>query len=66
MTIKTHNDGKEKWQSWEAWLDTNDGWGDGHYSCTFYGYGATEEEAVYNCKNSIMNFIGLAKIDINV
>ena len=35
--LKIHNDGKEKYQSFEAWLDEID--------CE-KGYGATEEEAI--------------------
>ena len=47
MEIRLHNDGKKKWQSFEARLYNNSG---------FYelvGYGATKEEAVAELKRCV-------------
>lgn len=57
--IKVHNDGKEKYQSFEASIDIQ-GLGDvpalmnanSHGNAHVTGYGATEEEAITNMKKA--------------
>jgi hypothetical protein len=43
MKIKIHNDGKEKWMSFEASLDLD----------TVYGWGENEQEALEELKNKL-------------
>ena len=47
VELKIHNDGKEKHQSFEAWIDGID--------CE-KGYGATEQEAVEEYKRELKKF----------
>lgn len=43
MKIKVHNDGKGKWESFEASIELDNVW----------GYGATEQEALQELKNKL-------------
>lgn len=55
MEIKTKDDGKGKWQSWEAWLEDEENFGD-----TFtwlHGYGETEEEAKKELKEKLTSYL---------
>lgn len=55
--IKTKNDGKEKYQSWEA-ETVQDGFdGMGYYNAHFTGYGATEYKAKHNLIQQVDNLI---------
>ena len=47
VELKIHNDGKEKYQSFEAWVDGID--------CN-NGYGATEAEAIEEYKRELKKF----------
>lgn len=57
--IKVHNDGKEKYQSWEATMDVNALEGMYHGDAHLSGYGATEQEAVNNLLSSICDLYSL-------
>jgi len=46
VDLKIHNDGKEKYQSWEVWIDGLD---------IETGYGSTEKEAIAEFINIITN-----------
>ena len=48
VELKIHNDGKEKYQSFEAWVDGID--------CN-NGYGATEAEAIEEYKRELKKFL---------
>jgi len=55
--IETKNDGKEKYQSWEAEIEDNGSDGMGHYNVIFTGYGATEYESKMNVIQQVDNLI---------
>lgn len=55
--IETKNDGKEKYQSWEAEVQQDGSDGMGHYDAHFTGYGATEYEAKQNVVQQVDNLI---------
>ncbi len=55
--IETKNDGKEKYQSWEAEIIDNGGDGMGNYNVFFTGYGATEHESKMNVIQQVDNLI---------
>ena len=46
--IETKNDGKGRYQSWEAEMTDNSSDSVGHYNVIFTGYGATEDESKLN------------------
>ena len=48
MELKIHNDGKEKWQSFEVWIDEID--------CE-RGYGGTEEEAMESFRKILYEYL---------
>lgn len=50
-TINVHNDGKEKWQSFEATVNNTDDYLD------LTGYGATQEEAIEELKKKVDEYI---------
>jgi hypothetical protein len=55
--IEIKNDGKEKYQSWEAETIQDGCDGMGHYGAHFTGYGATENEAKENLIQQVDNLI---------
>ena len=55
--IETKNDGKERYQSWEAKTIQNGSDGMGHYDAHFTGYGETEYEAKQNLIQQVDNLI---------
>jgi hypothetical protein len=58
ITLKIHNDGKEKHQSFEAWVEGID--------CE-KGYGATREEAIDEYKKELERFwqrVSIARSDL--
>jgi hypothetical protein len=57
MSIETYNDGKEKYQSWEATFEQSGSTPMGHYNSDFMGYGKTEEEAKLNLVEQVDNLI---------
>lgn len=57
MGIITKNDGKEKYQSWEAEFEQSGSDGMGHYNSDFTGYGATEYDAKVNLLQQVDNLI---------
>ena len=55
--IETKNDGKERYQSWEAEIRDDGGDGMGHYYANFTGYGANEHESKMNVIQQVDNLI---------
>ena len=55
--IKTKNDCKEKYQSWEAEIIDDSTEGMGNYNVFFTGYGATEYESKQNVIQQVDNLI---------
>jgi len=55
--IKTTNDKKEKYQSWEATIDRDGSDAMGHHTAQFTGYGVTEYEAKINVIQQVHNLI---------
>lgn len=52
VKLKLHNDGKEKWQSFEMYVDMNG---------SLYGYGQNEEEAKEELKEKVNALIDKLK-----
>lgn len=53
--IVTHDDKKEKYQSWEAKANWDSSNAMGHGAIAVLGYGATEEESIHNLKGTAMD-----------
>lgn len=59
FNIRFVNDGKDKYQSYEAHLDVNDFGAMHNCTCSFIGYGSTELEAYGNLSKAIENLYGV-------
>ena len=59
VNIRFVNDGKDKYQSYEAHLDVNDFEAMHHCTCSFVGYGSTELESYDNLSKAIENLYGV-------
>lgn len=59
VNIRFVNDGKDKYQSYEAHLDVNDFEPMHNCTCSFTGYGRTELEAYDNLCKALENLYGI-------
>lgn len=57
MNITVTNDGKGKYQSYEAVLSLSSGDSMSHCTCDVTAYGVTKEEAITNLKSIVKNMI---------
>ena len=56
MVIRIHNDGKEKHQSFESSVEFELNQSNVHGNYSMNAYGASEEEAIKNLKDAMVNF----------